>query len=74
MTDQERRHVTDLLAEHEALIHWCETLIAAHADLVELASDADLLNLVETPAAGGVKDAGAEGGGAGGEAGPGFIT
>ncbi len=28
--------------------HWCETLITAHADLVELASDADLLNLVET--------------------------
>ncbi len=48
MTDQERRHVTDLLAAHEALIHWCETLITAHADLVELASDADLLNLVET--------------------------
>ncbi len=47
MTDQERRHVTDLLAAHEALIHWCETLITAHADLVELASDADLLNLVE---------------------------
>ncbi len=23
---------------------WCETLITAHADLVELASDADLLN------------------------------
>ena len=35
MTDQERRHVTDLLAAHEALIHWCETLITAHADLVE---------------------------------------
>ncbi len=35
-------------AAHEALIHWCETLITAHADLVELASDADLLNLVET--------------------------
>ena len=47
MTDQERRHVTDLLAAHDALIHWCETLITAHADLVELASDADLLNLVE---------------------------
>ena len=44
---QERRHVTDLLAAQEALIHWCETLITAHADLVELASDADLLNLVE---------------------------
>ena len=29
-------------------MHWCETLITAHADLVELASDADLLNLVET--------------------------
>ncbi len=48
MTDQERRHVTDLLAAQDALIHWCETLITAHADLVELASDADLLNLVET--------------------------
>ena len=48
MTDQERRHVTDLLAAHDALIHWCETLITAHADLVELASDADLLNLVDT--------------------------
>ncbi len=48
MTDQERRHVADLLAAHEALIHWCETLTTAHADLVELASDADLLNLVET--------------------------
>ena len=48
MTDQERRHVTDLLAAHDALIHWCETLITAHADLVELASEADLLNLVET--------------------------
>ena len=36
MTDQERRHVTDLLAAHDALIHWCETLITAHADLVEL--------------------------------------
>ena len=48
MTDQERRHVTDLPAAHEALIHWCETLTAAHADLVELASEADLLNLVET--------------------------
>ncbi len=45
---QERRHVTDLLAAHEALIPWCETLITAHADLVELASDADLLNTVET--------------------------
>ena len=22
MTDHERRHVTDLLAAHEALIHW----------------------------------------------------
>ena len=40
MTDQERRHVTDLLAAHDALIHWCETLITAHADLVELASEA----------------------------------
>ncbi len=39
MTDQERRHVTDLLAAHDALIHWCETLITAHADLVELARD-----------------------------------
>ena len=29
MTDQERRHVVDLLAAHEALIHWCETLISA---------------------------------------------
>ena len=49
MTDQERRHVTDLLAAQEALIHWCETLITtAHADLVELASDADLLNSVDT--------------------------
>ncbi len=47
MTDQERRHVTDLLAAQDALIHWCETLITAHADLVELASDADLLNSVE---------------------------
>ncbi len=47
MTDQERRHVTDLLAAHDALIHWCETLTIAHADLVELASEADLLNLVE---------------------------
>ena len=36
MTDQERSHVTDLLAAHDALIHWCETLITAHADLVEL--------------------------------------
>ena len=44
MTDQERRHVTDLLAAHDALIHWCETLITAHADLVELASEADVLN------------------------------
>ncbi len=35
MTDQERRHVTDLLAAQDALIHWCETLITAHADLVE---------------------------------------
>ena len=42
MTDQERRHVADLLAAHEALIHWCETLITAHADLVELASEAGL--------------------------------
>ncbi len=48
MTDQERSHVVDLLAAHEALIHWCETLITAHADLVELASEADLLNTVET--------------------------
>ena len=48
MTDQERRHVTDLLAAHETLIHWCETLTTAHADLVELTSNADLLNLVET--------------------------
>ncbi len=48
MTDQERGHVVDLLAAQDALIHWCETLITAHADLVELASDADLLNLVET--------------------------
>ena len=46
MTDQERRHVTDLLAAHDALIHWCETLITAHADLVKLASD--LLNSVDT--------------------------
>ncbi len=42
MTDQEHRDVTDLLAAHDALIHWCETLITPHADLVELASDADL--------------------------------
>ncbi len=48
MTDQERRHVTDLLAAQDALIHWCETLITAHADLVELARDADLLNSVDT--------------------------
>ncbi len=48
MTDQERRHVVDLLAAQDALIHWCETLITAHADLVELASDADLLILVDT--------------------------
>ncbi len=48
MTDQERRHVADLLAAHEALIHWCETLITAHADLIELASEADLLNMVDT--------------------------
>ena len=48
MTDQERRHVADLLAAHDALIHWCETLITAHADLVELASEADLLNTVDT--------------------------
>ncbi len=48
MTDQERRHVTDLLAAHEALIHWCETLTTAHTDLVELASEADLLNRVDT--------------------------
>ncbi len=48
MTDQERNHVVDLLAAHDALIHWCETLTTAHADLVELASDADLLNSVDT--------------------------
>ncbi len=48
MTDQERRHVADLLAAQDARIHWCETLITAHADLVELASEADLLNIVET--------------------------
>ncbi len=48
MTDQERRHVTDLLAAQDALIHWCETLATAHADLVEVASDADLLNSVDT--------------------------
>ena len=36
MTDQECRHVADLLAAHEALVHWCETSISAHADLVEL--------------------------------------
>ena len=30
------------------LIQWCEMLSTAHADLVELASDADLLNSVET--------------------------
>ncbi len=48
MTDQERSHVADLLAAQDALIHWCETLITAHADLVELASDADLLNSVDT--------------------------
>ena len=48
MTDQERRSVVDLLAAHDALVHWCETLITAHADLVELASEADLLNLVDT--------------------------
>ena len=33
MTDQERRYVADLLAAPEALIHSCETLITAHADL-----------------------------------------
>ncbi len=48
MTDQERSHVVDLLAAHEALIRCCETLITAHADLVELASEADLLNSVDT--------------------------
>ncbi len=48
MTDQEHSHVTDLLAAQDALIHWCETLITAHADLVELASEADLLNTVDT--------------------------
>ncbi len=48
MTDQERRHVVDLLAAQDARIHWCETLITAHADLVELTSGADLLNIVET--------------------------
>ncbi len=41
MTDQERRHVTDLLAAQDALIHWCENLITAHADLFELSSDAE---------------------------------
>ena len=35
MTDQERRHVVDLLAAQEAFIHGCETLIIAHADLIE---------------------------------------
>ncbi len=35
MTDQERRHVADLLAAQNALIHWCETLITAQADLAE---------------------------------------
>ena len=44
MTDQDRSHVADLLAAQEALIHWCEILTTAHADLVELASEADLLN------------------------------
>ncbi len=34
--------------KHDALIHWWETLITAHADLVELASEADLLNSVDT--------------------------
>ncbi len=29
-------------------LHWRETLITAHTDLVELASEADLLNLVDT--------------------------
>ncbi len=48
MTDQERRHVTDLLAAHEALIHWCETLSTAQANLVQLANEADLLDSVET--------------------------
>ena len=48
MTDQERRHVVEFLAAHEPLIHRCETLITAHADLVELASEADLLNTVES--------------------------
>ena len=33
---------------HESLALWCETPITAHADLVELASDADLLNTVDT--------------------------
>ena len=47
MTDRERSCVADLLAAHGVLIHWCETLITAHADLVELASEADLLNMVE---------------------------
>ncbi len=36
MTDQERKQVADLLAAQDALIHWCETLITAHADRVEL--------------------------------------
>ncbi len=48
MTDQERRHVVDLLAAHDARSHCCETLITAHADLVDLASEADLLNSVDT--------------------------
>ncbi len=48
MTDQERSHVTYLLAAHDARIHWCETLITAHPDLVELTSDADLLNSLDT--------------------------
>ena len=42
MTDQERTHVVDLLATHEALIHWCETLATAHADLVRTAARAEV--------------------------------
>ena len=43
MTDQERRHVADLLAAHDALIHWwCGTLITAHADLVRTAARAEV--------------------------------
>ena len=36
MTDQERGHVADLLAAHDALIYWCETLTTAQADTVAI--------------------------------------